>query len=269
MRGLKKHSSLDYVFAVGKIRALERFIIRQGVFEEAIEADLNEALRLFVEADLYSDELLHVRDSQQLEEVLEKALAGLKNQISELLLDKTLIVLLDLDGRKCADYLLKNYRSRFLEDYVRHLLDMYNIKTFLRLYILKEPLEVLEENLICDGFIKRELFIKLYAQDLVAFLTRLEYVHKRNEVIDYAFFLREGIEAAQERKSFVLLEKAMHDFLMEVLKPAKFIAFGPEPLLAYYFAKVNEINLVRMVVLAKLNNVSMELVKERLNSAYA
>jgi V/A-type H+-transporting ATPase subunit C len=265
----KKTSPLNYAFAIGKIKARERYLIRQEVFEEAIEAELGEALRLFVESGLYSDELLHIENSRQLEAILKKAMLGLKKEISELVLDKVLLGLLDLDGKKCADYILQNFQSRFLEDYLRHLLDMYNIKTFLRLYILGEPQEVLEKNILCGGFIKKEVFLNFYSQDLMAFITRLEYVHKHDQIIDYAYFLKEAIEKAQEERSFVLLEKAMNDFLIEVLKPAKQITFGPEPVLAYYFAKVNEINLVRMVILAKLNNLSKELVKERLNFVYA
>jgi len=39
--------------------------------------------------------------------------------------------------------------------------------------------------------------------------------------------------------------------------------------LAYYLAKVNEINLMRLIILAKLNGLPADLVKERLNNVYA
>jgi V/A-type H+-transporting ATPase subunit C len=94
-------------------------------------------------------------------------------------------------------------------------------------------------------------------------------VHKHQQLIDYASFLREPIQKLESEESFVALEKAMNDFLIEVLRPAKYLVFGPEPLLAYYFAKVKEINLMRMIILSKLNNVSSELVRRRLNSVYA
>lgn len=265
----KKTSPLNYVFAVGKIRALERYLIRQGIFEEAIASDINQALRLFVESGLYADELSQIKDSRQLEEVLNKALLDLKRQVSDLILDKTLLLLLDLDGSKCVDYILKNFRNRFLKDYIRHLIDMYNIKTFLRLYILKEPLGLLERNLISEGFIKRETFLKFYAQDLISFVNKLEYVHMDGRIIDYAFFLREAILKAEQTKSFVALEKAINDFLIRILESGKYSSFGPEAVLAYYFAKVNEISLIRMIILAKLNDVPIDLVKMRLNSVYA
>lgn len=269
MTRAKKVSPLNYAYAVGKVRALENFLIRQEVFDEAIESSLAEALRLFVEADLYSDELLHVKNSQQLEAILNQELVNLKKLIRDLLLDKELFSLVELNTLTCAENILKTYQSEFLEDYLAHLIDMHNIKTFLRLYILKEPQEILAELLTCEGFLKKEAFLKLYSQDLVAFLTQLEYVHKRACIIEYASFLKDAIEKLEKENSFLYLEKAMNDFLIFALRIAKYINFGPEPVLAYYFAKVNEMNLVRLIILAKLNNLSTEIVKERLNSVYA
>jgi V/A-type H+-transporting ATPase subunit C len=266
---MKIQSPLKYAFGIGKIRALENFLIKQEVFEEAIESSLNEALRIFAESDLYSDEILHVKDSRQLENVLSQELQKLKKLIQGLLLDKELQELLDLNTLKCAENILKTYPSEFLQDYLIHLIDMHNIKAFLRLYVLKEPLEKLEAILTCEGFIKKKDFLLVYSQDLSFFLNRLEYVHKEQEIINYAFYLGGAIQNLEKQKSFVGLEKAINDFLIGILKPAKYFSFGPEPLLAYYFAKANEINLIRMIILGKLNDVSKDLIKERLNSVYA
>jgi V/A-type H+-transporting ATPase subunit C len=262
-------SPLNYSFAVGKIRALEKFLIAQSVFEEAIEQGLSEALRLFVESDLYSDELLQIKDSSQLEIILSKEKESLKEFINKLILDKDLLGLLEPDLLDRIESILKAYPSPFLEDYFMHLIDMHNIKTFLRLYTLKEPQGSLKKYLSYEGFIKRKDFLKLYTQDLSAFLNRLEYVHKHNLVFDYAFFLREAIIKIEKEDSFVLLEKAISDFLIQILRLAKYLAFGPEPILAYYFAKVNELNLIRMIILAKLNNIPVDLPRDRLNLVYA
>ena len=262
-------SHLNYAFAVGKIRALEKFLIKPEVFAEAIESNLAEALRLFVESDLYGEELLHIQDSQQLESVLSQELAKLKKIIGDLILDKELLGLLELDTLECIETALKSNTGQFLKDYFMHLADMHNIKTFLRLYVLKEPKDLLKNLLSCEGFIKKDMFLKLYEQDLSVFLFRLEYIHKNEQIIDYASFLRNPIQKIKEENSFIALEKAINDFLISVLKPAKYISLGPEPLLAYYFAKVNEINLIRMIILAKFNDVPDTLVKERLNAVYA
>jgi len=265
----KKALSINYAFAIGKIRALEKFLIRQEVFEEAIESDLGEALRLFAESDLYSAELLHVKDSQQLETILSQESISLKRLIGGLLLDKGLLSLMDIVDLKDAYKICTSFNSEFLNDYIMHLIDMHNIKTFLRLFILQEKQEKLDALLTCEGFIKSKDLLTLYSQGLTAFLNRLEYVRKHYKTIDYTYHLGEAIQKVVKERSFVSLEKAINDFLVEILKPAKYLSFGPEPLLAYYLAKVNEINLIRMIIMAKLNDVSSDLVKERLNAVYA
>jgi V/A-type H+-transporting ATPase subunit C len=264
-----KLKTWDYAFAIGRIRTLEKFLIKAEVFEEAIESDLGEVLKLFVESDLYTEELLDIRDAQELERALSQELLKVKELIQNLLLDKKLVYLLELDNLGKAKKLVRDYRNEFLNDYIMHAIDMHNIKTFLRLRVLAEPQEVLAEKLIEEGFIKKDFFLRLYSQDLLLFLAGLEYVHKRESIINYAYFLQESIQKLQKDNSFVSLEKAINDFLVRILKPAKYLSFGPEPLLAYYFAKVNEINLMRMIILAKLNNLDIGIVKERLNSVYA
>lgn len=265
----KKEPISDYIFATGKIRSLERFLIKEITFQEAIESSLEDALRLFVEAGLYSDELLHIRDSQQLENILSDELAKLKNLITSLLLDKKLINLVEKDSVAQMQKVIQFNFGGFLQDYLKYAIDMYNIKTFLRLFVLREPKEKLAELLVNDGLLTKEFYLKLYEQDLSVFLGRLENVHKDNRIIDYSIFLKDAVKNLQEKNSFLILEKAINDFLMHILKEAKYISFGPEPLLAYYFAKTNEINLMRMIILAKLNNLSKDLVKERLNAVYA
>jgi len=266
---MKKISPLNYAYSIGKIRALERFLIKSEVFQEAIAASPNEALRLFVESGFYSDELLQIKDSEHLEAVFNKELLQLKRLISDLLLDKALSELLDKNILECGVRIIKIYPSEFLSDYISHVTDMHNIKTFLRLYIFQEPEAKLKNALIYEGFMQKEFFLRLYSQDLSHFLNRLEYIHKGTRIINYATYLTAAVRKLEKESSFISLEKAMNDFLIEVLKPAKYISFGPEPVLAYYFAKVNEINLMRLVILAKLNDLSGELIKERLNSVYA
>ncbi len=266
---MKKIPQADYIFAVGKIRVLEKFLIKDEVFEQAIDADLEEALKLFVESDLYSTELLHVLDSKGLETILSKELTQLKSLMAGLIPDKELLAIIEMETLRDAGVFIKDIGSDFLQDYLRHAIDMHNIKTFLRLWALKEPERRLREELLDNGFIGIADFIRLYPGDLAAFLYRLEFVHKHNYIIDYSYDLREAVENIAKEGTFTALEKAIADFLIRILMPAKYMSFGPEAVLAYYFARVNEINLIRLIILAKLNNLNMDLVKERFNCVYA
>ncbi|MDD5356221.1 MAG: hypothetical protein PHY56_06780, partial [Candidatus Omnitrophica bacterium] len=149
-----KTSPENYTYAVGKIRALEKFLFKQAVFEEAMESGLPEALRIFTETGIYSSELLHIKDSRGLEEVLAKELLALKKLVRSLLLDNELVDLVEKDGLACYQAVLDLGFSEPLKDYIKHRVDMHNIKTFLRLYILKEPQDKLVKLLVCEGFIK-------------------------------------------------------------------------------------------------------------------
>lgn len=265
----KKRSELDYAFSLGKVRAMERFLFRQEVFEEAIESPLDETLRLFAESEMYPDELVHVKTGGELEDILKKELNILKESTSALLVDKDLLPLLDMKDLPCACLVAEKFGSRFLSDYFSHLTDMHNIKTFLRLYVLKEPPEVLDEKITCAGFIPKKDFLTLYGKELIAFLNTLECVHKHNETIDYTYHLGQAIEDVVAGRSFVKLEKAIQNFLIHILKPAKYFTFGPEAVIAYYFARLNEISLMRMIILTKINGLSEDPVKRRLNAVYA
>ncbi|MDD5668553.1 MAG: V-type ATPase subunit [Candidatus Omnitrophica bacterium] len=262
-------NNLDYAFAVGKIRALEKFLIRREVFEEALDADLQDALKLFVESDLYSEKLLHVSTSSQLESVLSEELAAVSKLVSRLLLDKKLLELIKPENLSACRAIAAECGSDFLSDYFSHRIDMHNIKTLLRLRLLKEPKTKCETLITSEGFLKKKELIKLYDQDINNLLHRLEYVHKRGQIVNYAFYLKGGIEKAGKILSFVSFEKAAADFLMEILKPAHYVSFGPEPVLAYYFAKENEINLIRMIILVKLNTMPRDVIRERMNTVYA
>lgn len=266
---MKRASVLDYTYAVAKVRALEKFLIRQEVFAEAIGRSLNEALRLFVESGLYGDEILHIKNSAQLESALNQELIKLKKLVNDLILDKELLCLIELNDFAGAKRVLHNFKSGFLNNYFSVLIDTHNIKTLLRFRLTQEPKEKLAASLISGGYIEAKDLLELYEQEAAALINRLEYVHQGFRTVDYAFYLGEAIKSLMADNSFVALEKTINDFLTEMLKPAKYFTFGPEPVLAYYFAKVNEINLMRMVILAKLNDFPQSLVNERLSSVYA
>ena len=166
--------------------------------------------------------------------------------------------------------MLRQVESSFSKDYLRHTVDLHNIKTFLRLRTLQEPLSKLEERICCEGFIGKKELVRLYPRELPEFIRALGCVRRSDgECIDYAGPLKDAIGNIEEKRSFASFEKAQGDFLMLFLRKARYFGFGPEPLLAYYFAKANEISLVRLVAMAKLNNLPAETVKERLNISYA
>jgi V/A-type H+/Na+-transporting ATPase subunit C len=266
---MKKKSVLSYAFAVGKIKVLEKTLLRAETFAQAMQLETGEALRLLAEGGFYGEELAMVRDSRQLEKVLADSLADLKQLLRTLLLDPALWGYLEIHSPDDAASLPRQYANTFLADYIAHLIDMHNIKTFLRLRVLAEGQEILDKKITREGFIPKNVFLKYYQADLALFLNQLGRVPKHGQNIDYGRFFKGAIEKAMNEKSFAALEKAQADFLLCMLQGAKTITFGPEPVLAYFFARVNEISLIRLLILGKLNRVRDEIIKERANAVYA
>lgn len=70
------------------------------------------------------------------------------------------------------------------------------------------------------------------------------------------------------RVSMSAFEKWCDDRVTEAMKPQKWEPFTIGPIVAYLIARENEIKAVRMILSAKVNGLSDEVIKERLRSMY-
>jgi len=262
-------SKMSYWYSVGKIRAMEKNLLGSAVFRQAAESGREEALKLFAEALPEGDRLLEARDIRGVEEFLRGEKAGLERLVRQLLPDVRLLRLLEPESLLRLEVLLAGIKQGLIADYFRHAADLYNIGVFLRMRSCRRPEAELPPELAAGGFLAAEDFIRLYAKETAAFLHLLSNVHKRGRIVDYAIALEDGIRGVEERNSFIRLEKRVKDFLIEVLRPAKYISCGPEPLVAYYYARINEIELIRLVLLGKFSGFPQEKIQERINAVYA
>jgi V/A-type H+-transporting ATPase subunit C len=55
---------------------------------------------------------------------------------------------------------------------------------------------------------------------------------------------------------------------MKLIRDAKYVTFGPEPILAYIYAKESEIKNLRIIMVGKINNIPSEVIRERLREVY-
>ena len=85
---------------------------------------------------------------------------------------------------------------------------------------------------------------------------------------DYFEIAQKGLDAFDKFKSFVYIEKYADEHLMLMAKRARYSAFGPEALLAYFFAKQNNAQIIRMIMVGKLNGLPEETMRERLHELY-
>jgi V/A-type H+-transporting ATPase subunit C len=85
---------------------------------------------------------------------------------------------------------------------------------------------------------------------------------------EYGEIIAEGVEYYEREGSLLLFEKLFDDMIMEHVKKAKYVAFGLEPLAGYIIAKENEIRLIRMILMGKLNEIPSEQIKRIMREGY-
>lgn len=155
----------------------------------------------------------------------------------------------------------KELNDMFVDKYVKALIDLTNIKTLLRVKKQNKNRDFLQEVIITGGAIDKDT--------IVGFLNDApENISNKLSFTDYSELIRFGIEDYTKTGSASLLEKLIDNYIMNMMKEAKFIPFGVEPVLAYIYAKETEIKVVRIIMVGKLNNISGEVIRERLRDIY-
>ncbi|MBE5781049.1 MAG: hypothetical protein E7328_04435 [Clostridiales bacterium] len=79
----------------------------------------------------------------------------------------------------------------------------------------------------------------------------------------------EGMEEYVKTGRLTLLEKRCDDYILEFFRSRRGESFTLAPVVGYLFGKEREAQAIRLVMVAKANGMSEELVKERLRELYA
>ena len=260
---MKKVSRLDYAFAVGRVRALEKHLVSQAVFREAIDAvGFSNAIKVVFDAGRFPEELIDITNSEELDSFLVQEQKDLQAEIAELLFEADLLDLVSEERR--ADRLFPLAQKAgypFLIDYVRHRIDLGNLKIVLRLKYTGLPGDKFASQMMKGGFLEESSLLQNFDLSYAEFGERLHSSPYR-ELWDAA------VEKLEEEESFVAFERAMEDFLMKHMRKARYIVFGPEPVCAYGFARRRELSFIRILGVGKLNRIPSEILRERLGDTY-
>jgi vacuolar-type H+-ATPase subunit C/Vma6 len=260
---MKKPSRLDYAFAVGKVRALEKRLVSKEVFGEAAdEDDFQSAVKIIFDAGAFSEEMIGIKDSKALDEYLEREGKNLRALMGELLLEKDILMIFDEDERlQNAAPLAPECGYLFIKDYLRHRIDLANIKIFCRIKYSGFSREKLESLILKGGFLDEKIFLQ-------SFDLSFSEIGEKIQATPYRELWTRATDTLEEGETFVALERGIEDFLMKYLQRAKHIVFGPEPVFAYGLAKKKELSLVRLVSIGKLAQIPSQILKERISETY-
>lgn len=260
---MKKPSRLDYAYSVGRVRVLEKRLVQRAVFSEAVEEkDFPCAVKVVFDAGEFPEEMVSLKDSDELDGFLEGEEEKLVNLLDEIILEKDILeIFLEEKAPEKALEISQRTDYSFIHDYLRHKIDLANLKIFCRLKYLGASKEKFEKLVLKGGFLDERVLIQNFEATFAD-------MGERIQASPYQKLWNRGIDSLEEKETFIDLERGIEDFLMTYLKKAKYIVFGPEPVFAYGLAKRRELSLLRFLGVGKLSEIPDSLLKQRISETY-
>ncbi|MCX7000974.1 MAG: V-type ATPase subunit [Candidatus Sumerlaeota bacterium] len=169
-------------------------------------------------------------------------------RIIDAILDRAL-TLAQLAGAEAA-------KRPVLINYFRHLIDTANVDTFVRIRISGRSKEQFEQFFIPNGELPMSFFKNTWETNIRELGRIFEHTPYNNMVV-------KSLEEYQTEGTLTMLEVEKTHLLMEQLTPARYITFGPEPIIAYMVTRLYEIGLIRLIMVAKKNSLPLEDLRKR------
>lgn len=148
-----------------------------------------------------------------------------------------------------------NIENEFFQSLIRLRIDLYNIRTALRLKMAGREEE--SHFFAPGGFVDLGKFKQGMEAGLEA-IPALFFATPYHELLETA------IPYLRKEKSFLKLEKECEDYMKGFLRSTQCIAAGPQPVVTYFLMKEAEIRTVRMLLTGKKNGLDAKLILDRL-----
>lgn len=145
----------------------------------------------------------------------------------------------------------ESFDSPLTVGYLKRLIDLTNVKTFIRCKELKKDDTYFESILLHGGrvpiFVLTDNFKKGY-EELKQVLERKMYSEELVIVLDQ--FTKE--------KTLLSVEKKTSELLQEYMEASKKMSFGPEPVFSFFWKFENHMQILRTILVGKLNQLPAE-----------
>ena len=151
--------------------------------------------------------------------------------------------------------------SAFVEGYVKLLVDILNVQSFVRVKEVGKPVDFLNKVFLSGGKIDLNLLKELYGESY-------QLIGEKLDLYGFGQVVGRGAAEVATGGSFTLMEKLADDLKVKYVQAAKYVTAGIEPILAFYVAKEMELKNLRMVLTGKLVGIEGETLKERLRETY-
>lgn len=166
----------------------------------------------------------------------------------DILLDRAYFAeLLNISREKKRDFIIS---------FTRTLIDLANLKMFLRARILQKSRGLLEGYFIDGGRVEKERLMSLFNEGD-------ETVVEHFRGTEYYYLVRGGLERGP-----AFLEVIMSDFVAKKIAEFKYLIIGPEPVLRYLLLKENEVRMVKLILLGKIWSIPKDRLRAQLREMY-
>ncbi|WP_097027329.1 V-type ATP synthase subunit C [Clostridium peptidivorans] len=200
-------------------------------------------------------------DYRELDNIMRKGIERAEEALFSKDNPQQMDIILDKSMFEHMLYKAEESKESFIIGYIKNLIDFNNIKMFLRIRKQKQDRKFLEEALISGGYIENSILTNSLNDSIENIYTKL--LGTRYEKV-----FKASIDAFADNGNLGYLEKTMDNYLTDYLKKSKYVSFGAEPIISYILAKETEIKIIRMIMVSKLNNISPDIIKERLRDVY-
>lgn len=210
-----------------------------------------DSLKLMIKEENFSDMPVALREG------VEKALSDYNKNQDPQMLD----VIIDRGTYNHMLFIAKKSGMDYIVNTVKLMIDMINVKAFIRIKLQERGRDFMEKIFLEGGHLDKDLFLNNMNDPLESFASRISHT-------DHFKWVKGGIEEYIKAGDVGSIEKYGDNFIIAYIKDAKYVSFGPQPIIAFIIASENEIKMLRIILASKRNDVSPEAIRERLRDVY-
>ncbi|HEY4695918.1 MAG TPA: V-type ATPase subunit [Candidatus Hydromicrobium sp.] len=142
---------------------------------------------------------------------------------------------------------IKELNSRMIRDYLKHIIDILNIKNICRNKYLAEDLSF-DYFLHKNGFLPEEYMKKFEGESLDFFVREMEKT-------DYADIVAKGTHVLHSERTFSSFEKSEDMFYIDFFDPVKFTVSNLERIFQFFLKKKNELKYLNIIYTGILHGI--------------
>jgi len=150
---------------------------------------------------------------------------------------------------------VKGLRSRMIADYLRHVIDIMNIKNICRSKYLKEDLKF-DSFLYGNGFLSRESMAGFKDEELGVFIKEMGRT-------DYADIAARGAHALQQEGTFSSFEKNEDLFYIDFFEPVNYSVSNLEKISQFFLTKKMELSYLNVIFTGVLYGIDESRIRSK------